>query len=134
MRISKVNEKDLNKALKKVNKKYDNNIVWNNFEQISTNSFRITLKCKDSKKAGHRLGFSTKNPFNSNIDMGRRRRLINACWHVHGHFFEALLKINENAVIYAGTQRIDKDGGNWEDRNIGSQIEPLMFSEACECG
>jgi len=117
----RVSYNDLMNALKEVNKKYDNNIIWNREpEQINNNAFRFTLKVKDSKKPGHRLGFTG-------------RRLINACWHVHGDFFDALLKINQDANITAGTLHINKDGGNWQDRNIGSQMQPLYYSEACEC-
>lgn len=64
------------------------------------------------------------------------RRIAAACWHVHGDFFDALLKIQPNAVIVTRGGPgavIDKNGGNWQDCNIGSRMSPMMFSEACEC-
>jgi hypothetical protein len=32
-----------------------------------------------------------------------------------------------------GKRTIDTSGGNWQDRNIGSSMYPLYFSEACDC-
>jgi len=110
---------EMERALKEVNKKYEDNITWNRFEKQGK-AIRFTLRCKDSKKAGHRRGF-------------HRQRLVSACWHVHGHFFEELMKINENAVIFAGNRKIDKYGGNWQDWNIGSILNPVYYSQACDC-
>lgn len=126
MIIRKVTEKDLIQALKTINKRYKNNIIFNRLDQKTNTTFNVTLKCKDSKKPGHRLGFYRTST-------GKQRHLINACWHVHGYFFEALLEINPEARIKAGTLYINRDGGNWQDRNIGSVMYPLMYSEACEC-
>ena len=126
MIIRKTNSEELNKALKQVNKKYDNNIVWNHFEQTGETTFTVTLKCISSKKAGHRLGYNFKKN-------GERRNLISACWHVHGDFFDKLLNINESITIKARGKTINCNGGNWEDSNIGSMMNPLYYSEACNC-
>ena len=126
MLIKNVTQSNLEEALRLVNKLYDNNIEWNGFSSgYGYGEYRVTLRVKDSKGAGHRISHSG-------------RRMISACWHVHGDFFDALLKINPNAVIKTRvaeeTLTIDKDGGNWQDRDIGSAVKPLMFSEACGCG
>jgi hypothetical protein len=131
MEIVNVTEKDLKEALARINKKYENNIAFANFQQISKNRYNVTLRVKDSKKAGHRIAcWAYVN--------GKVRRLPYACWHVHGDFFDTLLDINPNAVIYALNRKIYKKGneviGNWEDWNIGSIMYPLYYSEACECG
>lgn len=120
MIIKNVTETQLSQILNKLNKKYNNNIIWNNYQREGALTFRITLKVLDSKNKGARRSFNG-------------RRLINACWHVHGDFFEELLKINPKVVIKAATKTIDINGGNWTDWNIGSMIEPLMYSEACKC-
>jgi predicted ester cyclase len=127
MIIKNVTKSQLYATLNLINEKYDNNVDFNRFEQLSETRFRVTLRVKDSKKAGHRLGFSVTSK-------GNHRRLTSACWHVHGDFFEQLLYINSNAVIRTASGIIDKNGGNWIDRNIGSLMNPLMYSEACECG
>ncbi|MFA6201462.1 MAG: hypothetical protein WC679_13760 [Bacteroidales bacterium] len=117
--LNGVNE--LEKALAVINKKYNNNIQFNRHpEYLSKNSIRFTLKVIDSKKDGARTGFTG-------------RRLINACWHVHGNLFDALFEINPQAVVISRGKKITIDGGNWEDGNIGSMIKPLYFSEACNC-
>lgn len=118
----------LEQALTEINKKYKGNITFNRYPEplnYHTTTFRFTLKCRDSKKEGHRRGFAFEGK--------QGRRLINACWHVHGDYFDALFKINPNATIKSGKQTITKDSGNWEDRNIGSITNPLMFSDACDC-
>jgi hypothetical protein len=126
MQIRNVSESDLIKALEIVNRIYDNNITFNALESLNyaRNRWRVTLRVESSKKAGHRVGFTG-------------RRLISACWHVHGDFFDALLEINPNAVIITQLSRIYKENGktygNWTDKNIGSIIQPLYYSEACEC-
>lgn len=121
MKITNVTETDLENALSEVNKRFDDNITWNRFEQ-SGNGFNITLKCKSSKKPGHRLGF-------------KGQRMISACWHVHGTFFDCLWAnpASANAIIRAGSLVMKSSGDNWQDRNIGSIVQPLYFSEACEC-
>lgn len=65
--------------------------------------------------------------------MSKRRRIASACWHVHGHFFDALYGVNKKAVIVSRGNKITNDYGNWEDTNIGSQMYPYYFSDACNC-
>lgn len=122
MKATHTTESAMLGALAEVNKKYDNNIIFNRFDRNGS-GFNFTLRVVDSKKAGHRRGFTG-------------RRLCSACWHVHGDYFDALLDISPEAVIISRGgpgAHIDKHGGNWQDCNIGSQIRPLYFSEACDC-
>ena len=116
---------ELNQALNIVNAKYDNNVEFRDIHRNGS-AIRFTLKVKDSKKAGHRLGFQK----NKN---GNRRRINSACWHVHGDFFDTLFNINPQATIRSRGNLITTNGGNWIDDNIGSMMEPLYFSEACDC-
>lgn len=118
MKIRNVTEAELLKALKKVNAKFDQNVIFNNIRCDTQNgkTWTVTLRVTSSKKAGHRIGFSG-------------RRLINACWHVHGTFFNAL---PEQSLIKTGN-KTKQPGDDWEDWNIGSEMQPLMFSDACEC-
>ncbi len=122
---------DLEKALEIINQKFEGNIIFKRLEQSGKN-VRFTLRVIDSKLPGHRRGL----PFNGKP----AKRLCSACWHVHGEFFDALLlQVNENAVIKARDKEIYKQSyhefvsGNWEDENIGSRMNPLYFSEACDC-
>ena len=115
---------ELNQALEAVNEKYGDNVIWN--REPSSGSLHFTLRVKDSHGKGARLGFPS-------CDTGNQRHLVNACWHVHGEFFDALFAINPDAIIRSNGQKITAEYGNWQDRDIGSLMQPLYFSEACEC-
>jgi hypothetical protein len=112
---------ELTQALNEVNKKFDGNIRFKTLDGINSKRNTFTLTVYDSKKPGGRMG-------------QHGRHIAAACWHVHGYLFEALLKINPDIFIISGGKlRIDKTGGNWIDRNIGSMVQPLYYSEACDC-
>jgi hypothetical protein len=121
MECKNIEENDLFQALKAVNERYGDNVEFNRSPEWRGKRICFTLKVKDSKGPGARRGFTG-------------RRLINACWHVHGHFFEKLWSIRPEAEIKAGSLIMRGPEDNWQDRNIGSMMSPLMFSEACNCG
>lgn len=124
MIIKNVTKEELEQALQAVNVKYSNNITWEHIEPKGKN-WDVRLRVKNSKGPGARLGFKFG-------DM-KQRHLINACWHVHGFWYDALFAINPNAVVVSMGKKITKDDGNWEDRNIGSIANPMYYSEACMC-
>jgi len=130
MKAKKVSQQEMEKALEIVNEKYQGNVKWNRFDK-NGNGFNFTLKVKDFKAPGHRLHIRYDDPFKTCIQ--KTHRSSHACWHVHGDFFDALFSINPNAVIYSNGNKITKDEGNWQDRNIGSQMFPVYYSESCEC-
>ncbi|MCK5608940.1 hypothetical protein KAR91_44110 [Candidatus Pacearchaeota archaeon] len=124
-----VTRQEMEKALAMVNKKYEDNITWNREPELKGGQYHFTLYTHSVEKPGHRLGW----PDYSGQGNGNQRRLRSACWHVHGNFFDALLNINPNAVIKSAHATIDINGGNWQDKNMGSQMYPFYFSEACMC-
>ena len=128
MKVMNVTQAQLDKALETINKKYKGNVIWNRFDvgNQKHTTFNLTLRVTSSKGLGARLG---PYPYGG----GNRRHLVAACWHVHGDFFDTVLKINPDAVIRVATHKIDINGGNWIDRNIGSQVMLMMYSDACEC-
>lgn len=112
-------------TLERINKKYEGNVIWNRYE-VKGSQIHFTLRVKDSKRPGHRLGYSRTSK-------GNRRRLTSACWHVHGDFFDALIEVNPEVVIRTMHGTIDKDGGNWQDKQVGSMMDPVMYSQLCDC-
>jgi hypothetical protein len=115
MKIRGVTENDLLNALDSVNKRFNGNIIFNRFER-NGRGFNVTLRVQSSKEAGHRIGHSG-------------RRMVSACWHVHGYFFDAL----PFSAIIKSSGRDVRPGDRWHDWNIGSVVEPLYYSQACEC-
>jgi hypothetical protein len=128
MKFKNVTVEDMNQALKAINERFDGNIAFNRFD-VGTKTINATLRVISSKSGskGRKLNQSwliSKKGFKSGSS---------ACWHVHGYFFESLLKIAPNAEITTQYGRIDKSGGNWVDHQKGSLMEPIMYSELCEC-
>lgn len=121
---------DLNKALEIINVKYQGNVETNYGFSCVGRQYQFTLRVKDSHKPGARIGQCT---YTSSRGLQYRKHLVNACWHVHGDFFDALFSVNPQAVISASGRSVSVDDGNWVDRNIGSMMEPLMYSQACDC-
>lgn len=107
-------------ALNFVNKQFDDNIKFKTLEQKTSKVISFTLTVKDSKLPG------SKRKQNGN-------RIAAACWHVHGYFFKYLFLNYPGVYIDSLGQRMNNNSDNWQDRNIGSIIQPFYFSEACEC-
>ncbi len=137
MLIKNTSITELTEALVKVNEKYDGNIKFNEIEtqnQAGTR-FRLTLRVISSKGPGHRLGYN--HPWRGrNGKPYKQKRLIYACWHVHGDFFDCLFDINSKVEIIVGRlgtiYKSKRD--NWEDFSVGSMMYPAMMSELCDCG
>lgn len=146
MKAKNCTVENLQAALDIVNVKYEGNIKFKSLE-MKGKQIQFTLTVIDSKKPGHRRGFPRYNYKWGNLaaseKIGEGKRMAFACWHVHGDFFDALFSVNPNAAVLSGGSLAHNDvksnwitinGGNWQDRNIGSQMFPLYFSEACDCG
>ena len=110
---------ELNQALSQVNNTFEDNIRFKRIEQ-SGSKVLFTLTVVNSRLPGGRLSHTG-------------RRIAAACWHVHGHFFDCLFKINPGAWVKSLDKTITKNAGNWQDWQIGSQARPVMYSDACEC-
>lgn len=108
--------RQLNEALEVINRNYDGNISFKDIATVSSKRNKFTLKAV-SGKPGSRYSHSG-------------RKLPCASWHVHGEFFDALFAIDPNIYVLSMGKKITKDHGNWEDRNIGSMMRPMYFSEA----
>ena len=130
--IRKATKEQIENALQETNKIFKDNIIFNRFDSTGKN-FAVTLKTKDSHKEGSRLGFPEYNWSTKQIIKPGKHMPI-ACWHAYGTFFDNLFKQNMNIEIVSNGEKITAyNNGNWNDRNIGSMVFPLMYSDACEC-
>ena len=112
----------LNEALSYINDKhFKGNVIYNREPEQNGRYVHFTLRVKDSSGPGARRGFHN------------RRKLVSACWHVHGELFEYLFTHFDNIVIVAGDKKMRDNYDNWQDWNIGSVYQPMYYSEACEC-
>ena len=140
MLIKNTNISELTEALVKVNEKYDGNVKFNEIEaqnQAGTR-FRLTLQVVNAKGPGHRVGFTHSTWTTRSGKPYKARRLIYACWHVHGDYFDCLFDINPKVEIRVGGQGKNvvykSKADNWEDFDVGSRMSPTMLSELCDCG
>ena len=108
-------------ALRRVNDLYDNQVEFRGEPEHTNHGIKFTLKTKHNKARGHGISFSG-------------RHMPSACWHVHGNFFDRLFEVNPDAKVYSMGKLITKHQGNWQDYNVGSQMNPKFASESCECG
>jgi hypothetical protein len=102
------------KAIENVNKKQGYQIELNRNDQTGK-WFNFTLKSK-SGVSGSRYS-------------GSGRKLACASWHAHGYVFDAIFEIEPKAVILSLGEKITIDGGNWQDKNVGSMVAPCYFSQ-----
>lgn len=123
MKFTNVTQQDLEKALEVVNVKYKGNVEFNNF-QPQGKRFNCTLRVKNSRGPGARRSQDWN---------GKRRRLISACWHVHGDFFDALWDIAPDMNVFTGGMMYRDRGDNWQDMQVGSIMYPAYMSELCDC-
>lgn len=119
--VTNASSETLRAALARVNEKYAQNITFRDVKQISKNRIQFTLRSVNSRASGAGMSYSG-------------RRMPTACWHAHGDFFEALFAVDPLAWVRSRGRMINVEHGNWEDRNVGSQIHPLAHSESCGCG
>jgi len=124
MLIRNVTIADCEKALAIVNDKHggNGNVVFRDIKIVSSpkNSVRLTLTVRNSRGPFSRTSASMFN---------RGRRVAACCWHGYGFFMDALPK---EAVIRVGNEK-RRPGDKWVDRNIGSQMSPMFYSDACDC-
>jgi hypothetical protein len=132
LEIKNVTESELYEALRNISVKYDGNIRMN--VEAKGNHFKVNLRVISAKAGGK--GRKLNQSF---VIYGKGIRANgSACWHVHGDFFDVLLDIQPKAIIKTMMTTIYKDEygqtrGNWQDKNIGSIMNPINYSEACEC-
>lgn len=112
-------------ALHKVNARFGNNITFRRLEwagrtRDGRDKYDVLLRVKDTSGPGARRSPAGK-------------RMIYACWHTHGCFFDALGELPQRVDIKA-EGRWFRAGDAWVDWNKGSLLAPVMYSEMCDCG
>ena len=115
-------------ALAVVNARYDGNIKFKTLESKGKRiSFTLTVLSTTIGKGKAKVTVP-------GVSIGPNgRRIAAACYHVHGDFFDALFRVCPDAVVMSLGKVITKDGGNWQDWNTGSLMNPVPASACCEC-
>lgn len=125
--VTNATRDDIVKALAAIDETYAGNVVFKRGpDSLNGKGTRhaVTLTVQSSRGLGSRISASYFRP---------ERRVAAACWHAHGHFYDALLAIAPSAVIRTAGAVISADGGNWQDWEAGAPIYPVMMSELCDC-
>lgn len=125
MLIRRVSVADVEAALAEVDKVYAGNLRPYNLREVR-GGVRLQIKVQNSRGAGARYGAP-------HFQTGKQRAMGFACWHVHGTFYDELLGRFPKSSIVSGGNKVNREGGNWHDIQVGSQAYPFAMSEACEC-
>ncbi len=113
-------------ALVNANSNFDNNIIFKRIEKEGR-GFRLTLRVKNSRGKGAKLGFDGK------------RHTVAACFHAHKAFLKELYDLAPGAktissqAIFEGKTQFDANAHFVGQKNIGSVMRPLEYGQACNC-
>lgn len=116
MKAKNVTTEQLQNAIDTVNEKQGYKLMFVYSPLHEGNYLRFRLKSEKSGIPGSALSASG-------------RKTVSASWHAHGYCFEELFKIAPDAVIISAGVKIDTNGENWIDRNVGSNYSPCYASD-----
>lgn len=127
MKVYGITEPQLQEIIQNVSQReYAGNLTWN-YTEAHRNHVSFTLRVESSKGLGHRIGHSGK-------------RMVAACWHAHRDVMKALFKEYPNARLtsalatYRNADDFNRSFPATGNKNIGSMMQPMFMSDACECG
>ena len=120
MKIKGLSIEQLETALSNVNKKHGYKLRFVDGISKNGNFLNCRLRSEKSNIEGASKSVSGRNS-------------VSASWHAHGYFFDELYDMNPNALIYSGGLKMMSKADNWQDYNLGSQINPCFASELSIC-
>ena len=111
--------------------------------EVSTNRFDGNIVFKRvPEKAGQAVSF-TLTVANSREKGGRRshsgRRVCACCWHGHRDIMSAIFaaypmcRLQTAQADYHGRTDFEESFEATGDTNIGSQVAPMCYADACDC-
>jgi hypothetical protein len=127
MKVWGIPADEIDKVVTNVSKMFDSNVRYKRDPERDGRAVSFTLTVVDSKKKGSRVSPSG-------------RRVAAACWHVHREVMWGILAYNNECRIktafadYRGLDDFTDKFGATGCVNIGSQMEPMNFEDACNCG
>lgn len=110
---------------------YQDNLKVKNCSPLSSNRIRATVTVKSSKGRGARLSYPNSQ--------GKQHHLAAACWHAYRDVLSRLFQFNPEAsvrtahAIYKGREDFLLKFEATGKHNIGSEMFPLYYREACSC-
>jgi hypothetical protein len=108
----------------------DRQIVLKAIENVNkVRGYQIELNRNDYKGKWFNFTLKSKSGVKGSCVSVTGRKLACASWHAHGYVFDEIFKLVPTAIIHSLGQKIDKYGGNWQDKNIGSMNNPKYYSE-----
>lgn len=105
---------------------YNGNIRFKRTPERKGRAVTFTLTVADSRGKGSRVGWSG-------------RRVCACCWHGHRDIMQALFDAYPDARLqsaqadYRGKEDFEDSFEATGYVNIGSQVSPLHFNDACDC-
>jgi hypothetical protein len=143
MRVSKVTREGLITALAITNLEYEGNLCFDDYwKALNKKGTRFQIRLRTHSARKNRKGERPPGCVIRPAGFGRKheRGVATACWHSMRDFLRALFEIHPEAVVrtaiatYEGKEGFEENYRGTASRNIGSRMEPLYYSEACDCG
>lgn len=109
-------------------------------EQIEKAALQSGVRLVNFRKQGRRFAFT----LGLNGELWRRRgssgrRVASVCFHGHAAFMQHVFEAVPDALIksmmatYNGVQDFQQEACKTGNRNVGSMMQPLAYTEACDC-
>lgn len=104
-------------AVGSANEKFGGNVVFARSPEFDGRAVSFTLRVRDSKAPGHRLGIALTSK-------GNRRRIPAACYHVHLEVMRQLFSLGASRIL---TGMADYRSAEVLEHNVGSVIAPVAY-------
>ena len=105
------------------------------------------VRLENPGTVGRRFRFTLRpiagqpNPYQriSASAFGNGRRVAAVCWHGHRDVLRAaferlpMMQVQAGSVVYRGAEHFEETYRDTADRNIGSQMRPVYWPDACTC-
>jgi hypothetical protein len=143
MVIHKATREQIERAMGSVNTAHDTTLnpgisaYGNSGINPSGTGYRLTLKLHSSNDPFHRHGPTRWDYRTGQGTDGKKMNYV--CWHGHRAFMRALYMLAPDARIrsgmayYKGSDHFEQTHGDTAYRNIGSQVSPQSYADACDC-
>ena len=109
---------DLIQALRITNNIFSGNIVFTLYPAVKGSHTHFGLQVSKADQPG-----ASHDP----------KIMGSVCWHVLGHFFNALFVVNPDCHIHTALGKFSREFGTWSSSPIGAVFNTELYRDLCGC-